>query len=171
MKQLRALTFILALTAPAAVQAQDNWSSQGNGCVPSNGTIKSNLHATTASSVKFASGKTGTITLFCTMARFNSGTVNYTADLTYQDSTGTGTGAYVRAEIYKMPQGSATSQLLGTVNSNTSSDTGLNNLSSPQFAESFDFEANVYWAKIVLKRTNTNQNVIFHALVLNGANI
>jgi hypothetical protein len=29
----------------------------------------------------------------------------------------------------------------------------------------------VYWAKIVLKRTNTNQNVIFHALVLNGANI
>ena len=34
----------LALLAPASAMAQDNWSTQGNGCVPSNTTIKGDLH-------------------------------------------------------------------------------------------------------------------------------
>jgi hypothetical protein len=169
MKALLRAAFVLAMIFPGAAQAQNVWGTPGSTCVPTNTTIASGLHLTGIASIKFAAGKTGTMVFLCPIFRFNNGTTSWTFDLTYEDSTATGPGAFVLAQLYRMPHGSATPVLLASVNSNTSGVATLNTLPSPSFNHTFDFEANNYWARVSLKRATTVQNAVFHTILLNGS--
>jgi hypothetical protein len=55
--------------------------------------------------------------------------------------------------------------LLTSLNSNGSAATTVSNRFSTPFTHTFDFNTNIYWARVMLDRTAT-QNVVFHSLML-----
>ncbi len=150
------------------VHAQNNWNAPGSVCVPSGDTIAVANHRTTIGSTKFATGAVGTIELNCPMQRFNSGTATYNLKLTYEDSTGTGTTASVIAQLYRMANASTSPMQLGLVSSNSSAVTGVNTLASSDIAHTFDFEANMYWVRVLVKRAATGEKVLFYSVILDG---
>lgn len=164
----RLLGNLAALCAAGAALAQNVASTPGSACVPSDVAITGALHATGVGSVRFATGATGTITLFCPLARFNSGTTTWNLKLTYQDSNGTDPTGQVLAQIYMTVIGTSAPVLLTSANSNTSASTAVNTVASPLLTHTFDFDANVYWIRITLKRDATNVNVTVHNVVLDG---
>lgn len=156
----------LLLTAPA--HAQNNWSAPGSACVPGGESIDAAAHKTTVTSVRFVSGAVGQIELVCPMQRFDSGTATYKLKLTYEDSTGTGTTASVTAQLYRMANASTSAVQLGAINSNSSAVTAANTIASAAINHTFDFEANIYWVRVLIKRGATNETVAFHSVILDG---
>lgn len=168
MSKLMSLVLVSLIGVSAGAQAQNNWSAPGSVCVPSGASIRAGNFDTNQAAVLFSPGALGEIFLHCPIARFNSGTTEYNLKLTYRDSTGTATTGSVRAVLFFSPIGGATPEILGSVTSNTSAVTTLTTLASPVITHTFDFEANIYWLRVVLKRTATNQIVIFHNVYLDG---
>lgn len=166
---IRLLAIIAAISFAGVADAQNSFSTPASACVPSDDTIEFNRHLVGNADVRHATGNVDQIVLVCPIARFNVGTTNWNLKLTYVDSTGTSTDAFVKAYLYQMAVGSATPVLLTLANSNGSAVTGLNTISSATFAHTFDFEANIYWVRVVMDRTLTNQTAIAHAIYLDGA--
>ena len=168
---IRLLVTIAAMCLATVAEAQNNFSTPASACVPSDDTIEFNRHLVGSADVRHATGNVDPIVLFCPIARFNSGTTNWNLKLTYVDSTGTSTAAYVKAYVYQMALGSTTPVLLKIASSDSSAVTGVNTVASPTFAHTFDFEANIYWVRVVLDRTLSSQSVIAHAVYLDGTTI
>ena len=163
---IRLLTVLAFLCLASAAQAQNNWSAPASACVPADdaaGRYESDI-----AFVRHLGTNVDPIALTCQMDRFNSGTSAYNLKITYRDSTGTATSASVLARLYRMAIGTATPIQITEVNSNSSAVTGTNTVASPEFNHTFDFEANTYWVRVVIKRANSSQTVILYSLVLDG---
>lgn len=165
---LRCFVLFAAIFVTGAAQAQNNWNSPGSACVPASDGSSVVRHTTNISSVRFATGAVGQIVLICPMSRFNSGTSSYVLKLTYVDSSGTGTTSSVIAQAYMMANETDNPVLLATAKSNNSAATGLNTVASPVFSHTYDFEANTYWIRVLIRRDATNETAIFHSAVLDG---
>ncbi len=168
MLKLMSLVLVSLIGLSAGVQAQNNWSAPGSVCVPTGASIRAGKFDTNQAAVIYSPGSLGEIFLHCAIARFNSATAAYDLKITYRDSTGTATTGSVRAVLLYIPITGATPVILGSVTSDSSAVTTLNSISSAAIAHTFDFEANIYWVRVVLKRTATDQIVIFHNAWLDG---
>jgi hypothetical protein len=172
MMTMRLLTFVFAMCLAGAAEAQPSiqWTVPGSACIPDAATVAANNYKTNIASVQFAPAATGQVVLTCQIERFDVGNTSWQLILTYQDPTGTATTASVRAWLYRMAIGLATPTptpiLVTSLNSNGSAATGLSNRFSTPFTHTFDFNANIYWARVILDRTATTQNVVFHSLML-----
>jgi hypothetical protein len=164
----RLLILLFALCVTSAADAQVVWSSPGSGCVPSDATTKFDRSKDGIASVQHAAGALDLIALTCTVPPHNSGSTDWILQMTYQDSTGAASTAFVRARLYRMPLTGATPVLLATANSNASSATTLHTVTSAVFSHTFDFAANTYWVRVELDRASTNQIVVFHSAALTG---
>jgi hypothetical protein len=168
MNRLLPPTLYALAVLTSAAQAQNNWNAPGSACIPSGETVNAANHSTGIQATRFATGFTGTIELICPISRFNSGTTTYNLRLTYEDSTGTGTTAGVTALLYNMANASTSAVQLGSVTSNSSAATGVNTLVSANIAHTFDFEANMYWVRVLIKRAATSEKVVFYSVILDG---
>lgn len=168
MKALRISALLTALLLAGPAQAQNNWSSPGSACVPSGESIAAAAHKTSVTSIRFATGAVGQIELVCPIQRFNSATPSYKLKLTYEDSTGKGTTASVTAQLYRMANTTTEAVLLGSASSNSSAASTANTVSSSTINHTFDFEANIYWVRVLIKRGATNETAIFHSVILDG---
>jgi hypothetical protein len=164
----RLLVLLFVLCVSSAAEAQVVWSSPGTGCVPSDATTKFDRSKDGIASVQHAAGALDLIALTCTVLPFAPGSTDWTLQLTYQDSTGAASTAFVRARLYRMPLAGATPVLLATANSNASTATTLHTVSSAVFPYSFDFDTNTYWVRVDMDRAATNQTVVFHSAALIG---
>jgi hypothetical protein len=167
----RLLAFLFALCLTSAAEAQVVWSSPGTGCVPNDATTKFDRSKDGIASVQHAAGALDLIALTCTVPPNNSGSPDWTLQLTYQDSTGAASTAFVRARLYRMSLGGATPVVLATANSNASAVTTLHTVTSPIFTHNFDFGANTYWVRVEMDRASTNQTVVFHSAALIGVTV
>jgi hypothetical protein len=163
----RLLAAIAFLCLATAAQAQNNWSAPATACIPSHDTI--GRYESDTAWVRFLGVETGVLTFTCQMDRFNSGTSTYNLKITYRDSTGMGTSASVRAQLYRMAHGTTSPVLLGEATSNSSAAGNINTVGSSDINHMFDFEANAYWVHVLLKRSNTSQIITLYSLVLDGA--
>ncbi|MGQ0485110.1 MAG: hypothetical protein ACT4SY_07155 [Hyphomicrobiales bacterium] len=168
---MRLLALLTALCLATAAHAQNNFSTPASACIPTDVAINAARYRTNLASVQHATGAVGNIILMCPMARFNSGTGSWNLKLTYQDSTGTGTTAFVLAEIYRMAIGTAAPIFLKQVNSNSSAITGLNTVASTLLTHTFNFETNIYWVRVAIVRSLASEIVSFHAVYLDGTSI
>ena len=164
----RLLGSLMALCFSGAAEAQNFWSSPGSGCVPDEASIKSNRYKVDNLSVQHASGHVELIVLICPIQPFSSTAPDWALGLTYQDSTGTGTAARVRAQLYKTAIGTAKPEVVAFVTSNSSAVTTFNDINSGSFPHTFDFNANLYWLRVELIRGATNQTVIFYYAILSA---
>jgi hypothetical protein len=167
----RLLVLLFALCITGAAEAQVVWSSPGTGCVPSDATTKFDRSKDGTASVQHAAGALDPIVLTCAVLPFVPNSTDWTLQLTYQDSTGAGSTAFVRARLFQMGLQSATPVPLATAISNASTATTLHTVNSAVFPHSFDFNANTYWIRVEMDRAATNQTVVFHSAALIGVAI
>jgi hypothetical protein len=168
--RLLALFFVLCFTG--AAEAQTIWSIPGSACVPDEATTRFDRHNVGNALVRHAAGDVGLIVLICPVFRFSPGFLTeWFLRLTYQDSTGAGTSAFVQARLFRMTLETATPGVLATANSNSLSDPTVSTVTSPNFVHTFDFDANVYWVRVELDRATTSQTVIFHSVALTAVTL
>lgn len=60
-----------------------------------------------------------------------------------------------------MANASTSAVQLGAINSNSSAVTAANTIASAAINHTFDFEANIYWVRVLIKRGATNETVTF----------
>ena len=168
MNIIRLVSFLAALCFAQVAQAEFGLNSPASGCVPDHATVRNDRAQVSNASVRHTAGNIDPIVLTCPIIPFNSAATSWALRMTYQDSTGAGAGAIVRARLFRMPQGGAAPVLLATVHSNMAADTGLNFLESPIFTHTFNFNNNTYWVHIDLDRAAASQSVILHSIVLDG---
>jgi hypothetical protein len=157
---------ILCLGGAANAANVAVWSAPGTSCVPADAAINAKRYRTGVASVQHATTNVDPIVLVCDMQPFG-GAGSYNLKLTYQDSTGTGASGSVIARLYRLPIGSATPVQISAVNSNASAITGVNAIQAI-FNQNFasEFNANVFFVRVELRRTSTAATVVFHSIVI-----
>ena len=163
----RLSAFVGSLCLAGAAFAQVSpWSTPGSTCTPSDLTVRSENYRTGAAWVRHAPSKVGSVVLSCPIARYNFSRSGWTLNITYQDSTGQGTTAFVRARLYRMSTGATTPALLATATSDVSTHTDPGMVASPEFSHSFNFDNNMYWVRVELYRSSTAETVTFYSASL-----
>lgn len=165
MSTLRILSVVAALCIPTVANSQTPWSATGSGCVPDHATIANNRTVVGPALVRHANNNVDKIVLNCAIQAFTLADTNWVLFLDYEDSTGRGTQAIVRARLYSMSFAGGDPTVIATANSNSSNITGRDLLAAP-FVHTFDFDSNVYWVRVELDRNSTNQIVILYAVAL-----
>ena len=165
--RLSALAF-LVVCLPGAAQAQVAWGLPANVCVPDGATTTFNRHRNSNEIVFHAEGNLDQILLNCSVGFFShGGGTRWRLGLLYRDSTGVGTGAFIRARIFRKPAPGGFTTLMQEINSNSFASTGVTSQQSATFTHTFDFAANSYWVQVVMDRSATSESVQFHGLFLN----
>ena len=164
----RVFTIIAAVCFASAAQAQNMWSMAAGACAPDSATIAFNRHTVSFASVKHATGSVDPIIFHCPITRFTGGPTSWKLKLTYRDSTGTSNSAFVRAQLLGNAIGTSGSFNIAVINSNLSSSTAVNSVSSATFNHTFNFETNVYFVRLDLDRTLDSETVIAYSVVLDG---
>ena len=99
---IRFLTLIAAICFANAAQAQVPWSTPASACVPDHATINFNRDSLGVASVQHTGSSVDKITMNCPIAPFTNGIGFWVLSINYRDLTGTGTTAFVRAELYRL---------------------------------------------------------------------
>ncbi len=165
---IRVSALIAAMCFASAAQAQNMWSTPASACTPDATTIKFDRHSVSFASVQHASGNVDPIVLHCPIPRFVTTTTAWKLKLTYRDSTGTESAAFVRAQLQGNAIGTPGSYNIAVVNSNSLANTGVTAVSSATFTRTFNFETQVYFVRLDLDRTLDTQTVIAYTVVLDG---
>jgi hypothetical protein len=163
---LFSLLFILCLAGGA--QAEVFWSTVGSNCVPDDAKTRLNRHRINSASVQHAPDNVDLITLNCPVTKFETPLSSFNIGVTYRDSTGIGTSAFIRARLFRLDNASITPVLVGQFNSNDFGVTGSTHRLSPEFIHPFEFSTNNYWIRVEIDRSSTSQTVIFHSVLLDG---
>lgn len=162
----RAFVLVAALLSANVAHAEVIWSMPASACTPSDSPIRFNRYATQGPNLKFQPDVAYPISFTCPITRYDSTSTSWKLNLVYTDSTGSGSAGFVRAILFAMPIGSETPHALAIANSNSSTATGRNTVSSPTFTHTFNFQTNVYWVRIEMDRSATSQNVVAHSIHL-----
>ena len=166
---IRVLAAVFLVFAAAAARAQNMAGIPAAACTASETATHGGLYLVGGASVRFSAGTAGSFTLNCPVQKFTSATSGWNLKFTYQDSSGKLLGGQAMAQLFMLPAGSASPALLASVNSNASGLTGLATLASPLLTHTFDFEHNIYWIRIILKRDDPKYMVAAHSVVLDGS--
>ena len=164
---LRILAVIAALGCAEAARAQipAAWSTVASSCVPDETTSKFDRHNFDLGSVRHAGSNVGLIVLNCPMAPFNhGGSTSWNLIMEYQDSTGEGTNAFVRAKLSMRPYGGNPAVIV-SVNSNSKDVSGVTFLRRA-FNYQFDFGMAAYWVQIELDRSSASETVLLNSVRL-----
>lgn len=163
---------LVSLTLSASPARADNyWSEVGAQCNVDETSELNALHLRASGGIKFASGKTGTIGMFCSVSK-NSGASLLPNRLivTYQDTDYTTASTRVLARLFRMPRFSSSIGITQIGTDITSA--------SPQIASTsdnwmyraishpFDFENYFYFVYVELARTSTAQQAILYGVAL-----
>lgn len=164
MLYVRAACFAVLKVAAFALPAQAFtatwvWSMTMNSCVPSSKSIN-NASYSSGNYVAHRGKNSAAIILYCPMSSvddFEPGTSWY-LDVTYQDSTGSGSGAVVEVKVVKQNVQSGVTSDVWTFNSNEENTTSIHR-STVTFLHDFNFENNAYFLQVKLDRSNSSQTV------------
>jgi hypothetical protein len=151
---------LAALALPAQTfTATWVWSMTANTCTPSSASIN-NAHYAAGNYVTHRGKSTAPIVLYCPMSSvddFEPGSSWY-LDVTYLDTTGSGTGAVVEVKVVKQNVQSGVTSDVTTFNSNNDITKTINR-ATVTFLHDFNFETNAYFMQIKLDRSSTVQTV------------
>ena len=167
---IRFLVLLVFASFANAAQAQVPWSMPGSTCVPDQATIESNRHKVSLASVQHDGSNVDRITLNCPVANFSSAIGFWVLNINYRDSTGVGTRAFVRAELYRQNlfTDPTLPVLLTTVTSDSSTSTTNNLVGSSTLTHTFDFNSNTYWVRIEMDRSSNAETVKLYSVFIEG---
>jgi len=146
--------------------ATSEWNVNGTSCVPDAGSIQNNLYIGTGGTVKFASGKTGDIVLYCPVS-FNLGFKPSILGLTYYDDT-SAAGNHVTVQLIKMGMDTGGITSIVTVDSNNGpvSANGKAGLVAHEFTDTYDPTNFAYYLRIDVVRNSRLPNETVYGAAL-----
>ena len=155
---------ISAISTPS--YAFNQWNVNGTSCVPDAGAIQNNLYIGTGGTVKFASGKTGDIVLYCPVSA-NLGFTPRLVGLTYYDDT-SALGNHVTVQLIKMDMSTGGITSIVTVDSNNGavSANGKASLIGHTFQDAFDTKNFAYYLRVAVIRNSRNANETVYGVAL-----
>jgi hypothetical protein len=162
-----ALAIAIGISAISATSyATSEWNVNGTSCVADAGSIQGNLYIGTGGTVKFASGKTGDIVLYCPVS-FNLGFTPSVLGLTYYDDT-SAAGNHVTVQLIKMglDTGAITSILTVDSNNGPVSTHGKASLTAHEFTDTYDPTHFAYYLRIDVIRNSTTANETVYGVAL-----
>ncbi len=175
---------VLVVTAAPASANTHRWASNASSCVPGDPAIQNDLYLVTGGSVKFASGASGRITLYCPVSSFLqtmpfllNGQLLYYKNvpnvlrLTYQDSDGIGTGVDISVQLLRLSKlDGSFSSVPGAFfdSSQIYSISTTPTSSTVTFTPAFDFDNFYYYVRVDLVRDarSTSSTVTFYGVAL-----
>jgi hypothetical protein len=150
---------LLALSVGFA-SAAPFWSAISTGCVPDAASIQGNRYQPAFdTAIRHRGGNLKRIVLICGVTPNTAGPLPEVLEMTYIDSTASGTKAYVRAELISVSRTTAVKVLVASVSSDGSGQTGITQQSSATFSHVMNFDNNYYFVRIEMDRATTAQNV------------
>ena len=154
---------ILALSG--TVHGYEEWNVNATSCVADAGSIQNNLYIGTGGTVKFASGKTGDIILYCHVPNLTF--VPTTFGITYYDDT-PARGNHVTAQLIKMDMFTGLITRIVTIDSDNGfvSTGGNANTVGHEFVDSYDPKNFAYYIRIDIVRNSTVANETLYAVGL-----
>jgi len=161
-----ALAIAIGISAISATSyAYNEWNVNGTSCVADAGSIRDNLYIGTGGTVKFASGKTGDIVLYCPVS--NLGFKPSILGIMYYDDS-RATGNHVTAQLIKMEMGTGTITSILTVDSDNGpvSTQGKANGTIHEFTDTYDPKNFAYYIRIDVIRNTTDANETIYAVIL-----
>ena len=146
--------------APNHATAEVFWSTVASACMPSDQAVQANSYISQGNvTVTPGSGLTGGLVLICPIpASLKAGQPD-SLGLTYRDSTGKASGAFVKAELLRVNRATGQPKIVSSVSSDSAAATGTAFRSSPSFSHSFDFALNYYVVRIEISRALATQDV------------
>ena len=162
-----ALAIAIGISAISATSYGTNeWSVNATSCVPDAGTIQKNLHLGTGGTVKFASGKTGDIVLYCPVS-FKLGFTPSILGFVYYDDT-SAAGNHVTVGLIKMVMDTGLITSIVTVDSDSGpvSSGGNANHVAHEFADTYDPTHFAYYLRIDVIRKSTTANETIYGVAL-----
>jgi hypothetical protein len=151
---------------PATLYATSEWNVNGTSCVADAGSIRDNLYIGTGGTVKFASGKTGDIVLYCPVS-YNLGFTPSVLGLTYYDDT-SARGNHVTVQFIKMALDTGAITSIVTVDSNHGpvSTHGKASLTAHEFTDTYDPTHFAYYLRVDVIRNSTTANETVYGVAL-----
>ena len=143
----------------------NEWNINATSCVADAGLIQGNLYLGTGGTVKFASGKTGDIVLYCPV--LSLGFTPSVLGLTYYDDSSVA-GNHVTDQLINMEQGTGALTSIVTIDSNSGSVTsgGKAGRVAHEFRDNYDPKNFAYYLRIDIIRNSTTANETAYALAL-----
>jgi hypothetical protein len=164
-----ALAIAIGISAISTTSyAFSQWNVNGTSCVADAGSIQNNLYIGTGGTVKFASGKTGDIVLYCPVSA-NLGFTPSLLGLTYYDDT-SAPGNHVTVQLIKMDMGTGGITSIVTIDSNNGSVSanGKASLTGHEFEDTFDPKNFAYYLRIDVVRNSRTANETVYGVALQG---
>ncbi len=161
-----ALAIAIGISAMSATSfAINEWNVNATSCVPDAGSIQNNLYIGTGGTVKFASGKTGDIVLYCPV--FKLGFTPNLLGFVFYDDTST-PGNHVTVQLIKMVMDAGTITSLVTVDSDTTPKTSNGKASHTiqEFTDKYDPTNFAYYLRIDVIRNSPTANETIYGVVL-----
>ena len=160
------LAIAIGLSAiPGTSYAYNEWNMNGTSCVADAGSIQNNLYIGTGGTIKFASGKTGDIVLYCHVPNllFTPTTFGFT----YYDDT-SARGNHVTAQLIKMDIFTGLITRILTVDSDNGSVSTLGNANTVghEFIDNYDPRNFAYYIRIDIIRNTPTANETVYAVAL-----
>jgi hypothetical protein len=157
--------YALVAAATLALHVQVVYASEDTYTVSANTCQIDPLYEKRASivygGVRFASGQTGSILLYCSIPTIERGFPNR-LELVYTDPDGTRTSSGVSAEFVRQPDTGGFVDI-ASLNSNSFSTTTAT-VQGIDFEHRFDQSHNSYYVRILISRTTTSRSPEFRAV-------
>lgn len=155
-----ALAGAAVLASVNVAHAEVFWSMVASACLPEAKAIQSNLYINpTDFSVGLAAGKTKPVVLICPVERKSGPLMPDSLGLSYKDSTGTGTGASVKATLVSVDRASGARATITEVSSNSGSGAGPAYVATIPFVHPIQFDSYDYYVRLDIARSATGQDV------------
>jgi hypothetical protein len=161
------LSIVIGLWAFAGTSyATSEWNVNGTSCVADAASIRNNLYIGTGGTVKFATGKTGDIVLYCPVS-YNLGFTPSILGLTYYDDT-SAAGNHVTVQFIKMAMDTGAITSIVTVDSKPGpvSKNGKASLVAHEFTDKYDPTNYAYYLRIDIIRNSPTANETVYGVAL-----
>jgi hypothetical protein len=169
MEMIKALSIAVVIAGISATSyAKQQWNINATSCVADAGTIRDSLYLGTGGTIKFASGKTGNIILYCPVPRLDFKpallVLDFLDDVPRKDSRNG-----VTAQLIKMSMLDGSIRPVITVFSNnaqTPTNQGKASVTGMSFNDSYDPINFAYYIRIDIMRSSATTNEIAYAVGL-----
>ncbi|MGB9119858.1 MAG: hypothetical protein WCE73_04505 [Candidatus Angelobacter sp.] len=146
--------------------ATSEWNVNATSCVADAGSIQKSLYLGTGGTIKFASGKTGDIVLYCPIS-FKVGFTPSIIGLVYYDDSAV-PGNHVTVQLIKMAMDTGLITSIVTIDSDKGSGTsqGKANHVAHEFTDTYDPTNFAYYIRIDVMRNSTTANETVYGVAL-----
>lgn len=164
-KSFSAAAVAALLMCTTTTFAFEQWNVNGTSCVADAGSIFDQLYLGTGGTVKFATGKTGNIVLYCPVS--DPGFKPRLLGLVYYDDS-RAAGNHVTAQLIKMDISTGAITPLVKVDSESGevSENGKASRIPHTFTENYDFKNFAYYIRIDIARNTPTANETVYAISL-----